>query len=151
MNRQRINPGQRIIHNLTRPLSARLKSRKHCGPYIVTPPTAGREDTRFFYMGSDFAPGLRARFCDEVAQSIQHTGWFTDEYGTGDTIRGLVFSLPHARGFLIGWTMGENMASVIDVSYIYDDETGAALAADSMAEHAAETEREYQSNQSIEV
>lgn len=87
-------------------------------------------------------PGLRWEWADNAAQSIHHTGWYTDEYGDGDTIRGLVFRLPHNRGFLAGWSMGEGMASIVAYE-VYPDEVSAALAADDIARYAAEREREY--------
>ena len=54
--------------------------------------------------------------------------------------------LPHNRGFLIGWSMGEGMISEIEYA-IYDNGREAALAADSLAEETAEKEREFQESQ----
>lgn len=117
------------------------------GPYYHGPqPITGRGDMlAFFYLESDFMPGLRWQYADELARSIRHTGWHTDPGGIGETIRGVVFRLPKNRGLLTGWSMGEGMASVIDYGDIFDpdDETGAALSADSMAENAAARELEY--------
>ena len=115
-----------------------------CGPYyttrkLITGPHPGKS----FYLDSDFAPGLRWQWCDDVTSSIDHSGWFIDEYGVGEKIRGVVFRLPRSRGFLAGWSMGVGMASEIDCT-IYEDEISAAYAADSMAEDVAEREREYQ-------
>ncbi len=124
------------------------RHRKPCtGPYYHAPRPLDRENqTLFFYLDSDFMPSLRWQYCDDVARSISHSGWFTDDDGAGDTIRGIVARLPHGRGFIAGWTMGEGMASVLDYKDVFhaDDEIGAALCADSMAENAAEHEREYQ-------
>ena len=121
-----------------------------CGPYhttrrLITGPHPGKT----FYLESDFAPGLRWQWCDYVTNRINHTGWFTDEYGDGDKIRGIVFRLPRSRGFLAGWSMGEGMITELDCT-IYGDETAAAYAADSMAEDAADQEREYQEQQNQE-
>lgn len=114
-----------------------------CGPYYTTRKLiTGPHPGKTFYLDSDFAPVLRWQWCDDVTSRIAHTGWFTDEYGY-DKIRGVVFRLPRSRGFLAGWSMGRGMASEIDCT-IYDDEISAAYAADSMAEDAAEREREYQ-------
>jgi hypothetical protein len=83
--------------------------RKVCGPYFTAPkPNATGAS---FYLDSDFMPQLRWKWCDETDARIEHTGWFTDEYGDGDKIRGLVMRLPHERGFIAGWSMGESMAS----------------------------------------
>lgn len=91
------------------------------------------------------ALGLRWRWCDEVPDvRIEHTGWWTDDDGCGDTMRGFVARLPHGRGFVIGWRMGRGMCCDLDYSRIWDCERDAAHAADSMAEHAAEAERDYQ-------
>ena len=54
--------------------------------------------------------------------------------------------LPHNRGFLAGWSMGEGMISEIEYA-IYDDEREAAKVADSLAEETAEKEREFQESQ----
>ena len=103
------------------------------------------------YLGRDeqagaFLPGLRYRWADEVCSRIGHTGWYTDSFGDGDKIRGLVARLPHERGFLIGWSMGGGMCASFERA-IYADEQEAARAADQMAEHAAERERDYQAEQ----
>lgn len=94
-----------------------------------------------FYFKSDSAPGLR--FCgysDEILQT-GHTGWFTDPYEQYQKIRGVVFRLPHLRGFLAGWTMGKGMSSELNRE-IYATEEKAALAADRFAEIVAEKEVE---------
>lgn len=98
---------------------------------------------RSFYHESDFAPSLRFEYCDQVenVRGIDHKGWYTDPDGFGDTIRGVVFRLPHNRGFLAGWTMGESMISEVEY-YIYDDIWACAHAADKMAERVAEKEME---------
>lgn len=115
-----------------------------CGPY-QTAPKPGASGALFYYLESDFAPGLRWQWADDVdGAGIHHTGWHTDPHGDGDTIRGLVARLPHGRGFLAGWSMGESMASQLETASVYADDVSAARAADSIAESAAESEREYQ-------
>lgn len=111
------------------------------GPYYHAPKPGA--DGRGFYLNSDGMPGLRWQWCDDVTSSIRHTGWLTDEFGDSETIRGVVFRLPSGRGFLAGWSMGEGMASSLEYA-VYDDESAAAHVADSLAENAAEKEREYQ-------
>lgn len=114
------------------------------GPYYHAPRPKQETGGRGFYLESAGAPGLRWNWCDEVEGSrVDHTGWFTDDHGSAYKIRGIVLRLPKGRGFLAGWSMGENMASSLDCD-IYDDEIDAARAADSMAENVAEAEREYQ-------
>jgi len=103
-------------------------------------------DGKMFYLDSDFMPGLRWSYCDEVdGARIDHRGWFTDEYGDFEKIRGIVFRLPHGKGFLAGWTMGEGLIGEVEY-YIYKDEASAAYAADSIAEKIADQERENNNN-----
>lgn len=117
-----------------------------CGPYYHCPKPLS-SDKRTHKRGAyhdDNARvfGMRWQWCDEVCRSIQHTGWFTDEYGHGEKLRGVVFRLPRGRGFLAGYSMGEGM--ICDVDYVYEYEADAAHAADSIAESLAQLEREYQ-------
>lgn len=98
-----------------------------------------------FYLDSDFMPSLRWAWCDEVCNSIRHTGWHCDSF-QDSKIRGIVMRLPHNRGFLAGWSMGDGMISEIEY-IIYDDEHDAAHAADNIAEAVAEKEREFQESQ----
>lgn len=98
-----------------------------------------------FYLDSDFMPSLRWAWCDEVCDSIRHTGWYCDSF-QDSKIRGIVMRLPHNRGFLAGWSMGEGMISEIEY-VIYNDEYDAAHAADNIAESVAEKEREFQESQ----
>jgi hypothetical protein len=141
------------------PLSKRLEEFKRthgkrvCGPYYRSQPSAN-PDSAFFYLESDFMPSLRWEWADEVDGSrIKHRGWYTDDYGLGEKIRGLVMRLPHGRGFLAGWSMGKSMASEIDYT-IWDDAIDCARNADRMAERAAENareqEREFQEEQERE-
>ena len=97
-------------------------------------------DSWGFYLDSDFAPGLRWSYADEVT-SLRHNGWFYDDFG--DSIRGIVMALPHGMGWLAGWTMGKGMASCVHCS-IYDDEEEAARAADDAARYAADEQRDYE-------
>lgn len=103
-----------------------------------------------FYLDSDFMPGMRWQWADEVVKSIGHKGWYCEEDYQGDTIRGLVFRLPRSRGFLAGWSMGKSMASEVE-SGIYETEEAAARAADSLAEEVAEREREYQEEERARI
>ncbi|AAQ63386.2 hypothetical protein Nazgul10 [Burkholderia phage BcepNazgul] len=108
-----------------------------CGEYYHAPKP--NSTGKGFYLESDGAPGLRWQWCDEVEGAcINHTGWFADEHGDGDTIRGVVFRLPHGRGFLAGWSKGECTASEITYDCIYINEIFAAQAAATMARLVAE-------------
>ena len=141
-----------LAHMACGPVALRKKwaGRKVCGEYYHAPRPEKAGTGRGFYLDSDGQPFTRWQWADEVdGVRINHTGWWTDEYGDSETIRGIVVSLPHGR-FLAGWSMGEGMASTVD-GYIYDSASDAAYAADSMAESAAEDEREYQEQQAQQL
>lgn len=134
------------------------KNRAGIGPLTVGyyhAPRPNDESERGFYLtdGDGCSFSLRWNWCDCVAgvgRGLQHTGWFTDEHGDSDKIRGLVFRLPKDRGFLAAWSTGEGMCGTVDYSTVYETEVNAAYAADSMAESAAEKERDYQEQERAE-
>jgi hypothetical protein len=126
-------------------MKARVSQRKPpmTGDYYHAPTPNNRAGIGFYLSDSDGCPfSLRHQWCDEVHGAyIDHRGWFADDYQ--DTkYRGIVFRLPHGRGFLAGYSMGENMLSSVDF-YVYRDAVDAAYAADALAEQAADREREY--------
>lgn len=133
----------RLVATLTplNQLRKKRESRKYCGPYYHAPKPTDKSGIGF-YLDSAGQPFTRWKWCDDVLNNIGHTGWFCDRYAAGDTIRGIVVYLPHGR-FSAGYSMGDGMASFVD-GELYDDETSAAYAADSMAENAAERQREYE-------
>ena len=134
-------------------LQSRFKARSTrglTGDYYSAP-TPNNSDSMGFYLDSDGMPDLRWQWCDDVTRSIRHNGWFCYEDGCGETIRGIVFRLPHGRGFLAGWSMGEGMASRLDYNPVFDNEADAAQCADSMAESAAESERQYQADEQARI
>lgn len=108
-------------------------------------------DGKMFYLDSDFMPGLRWSYCDEVdGARIDHKGWFTDDF-CAEAVRGIVFRLPHGKGFLAAWSLGESMIGEVEY-YIYEDEVTAAYAANKEAESQAELAREqYEASQLEEV
>ena len=116
------------------------------GGYYGSPPVKASGTS--FYLESDFMPDLRWKWCDEAYSRIRHKGWFCDNYQE-ETIRGLVMRLPNNRGFIAGWSMGKGMSSYVDYD-VFLDEVDAAQCADSMAENAAEREREYQAKWEVE-
>lgn len=117
-----------------------------CGPYYHAPKPGGGKGIGF-YLESDGMLSLRWQWADKVdGAGIDHRGWYSDQYGDSEKIRGLVLRLPKSRGFLAGWSMGEGMASALECD-IYETEREAARAADSLAEHTAEREREYQAEE----
>ena len=130
-------------------LAKRLAERAKvcCGEYYHAPKPGN--DGKAFYLSSDGMPSLRWQYADDISgASVKHCGWFTNEF-CDETIRGIVFRLPHSRGFLAGWTMGEGMIS--EVSYtVWDNERDAAHDSDRMAELAAERQREFEEEEEEE-
>ena len=100
------------------------------------------------------APSLRfAGYADELAgRSVDHKGWYRDTFQDG-TLRGAVYLLPGRNGETLavpGYADPCNDgAAFLDFGNIQRDIDGdaakrsAALAADSLAERHAESEREY--------
>ena len=114
---------------------------RYCGGYYHAP-VPNASNGRGFYLSDAGQPFTRWEWCDNIdGARIEHTGWWTDEY-CDSKIRGIVVRLSHGR-FMAGWSMGEGMASAIAPG-VYFDIVDAARAADSMAEDAADREREYQ-------
>lgn len=116
----------------------RARRASPCGGYYHAP-TPGQCKGWGFYLP-------RAGHDDEGASfrlrvTLSETTYSDPE---GDTVyRGIVARLPHGRGFLAGWTMGEGMASSLDAR-TYRDERDAMRAADRDAESTCEEEAAYQ-------
>lgn len=128
------------------PRTGRPMARRLCTAYRTVPTiNPGPSNESGFYLASDFAPGLRWEWCDEIEDSpVDHKGWFSDpDESSSETIRGFVMRLPRGRGFLAGHAMGEGMLATLSRT-VHDSEREAARAADRMAESAAEAERDYQ-------
>lgn len=134
--------------NYSRPLAERAKARKTVGPYRWTPAKAG--GGRAFYQAPNAlrmdprgsSLDLRLSYANEhlSGRLSRTTGYYADACGI-DTIKPIIARLPHSRGFLAGWTMGEGMCAALD-SDIHDSEEEAAMAAHDMAERDAEKSRE---------
>lgn len=85
-------------------------------------------------------------FADDIAE-IGHRGWFTDDDGDRETMRGVVYQLPTRKGklqFLYGYADPNNEGAACLSLDIADDKKDAARWADRVAESAAEQERDYQ-------
>ena len=77
-------------------------------------------------------------FADEIARrTVKHKGWYVDD-GFNDTTRGIVFRLPNNRGFVAGCTDPHNDGPCILEIESIEDEIGAALRADRIAQLYAE-------------
>ena len=140
----------RYVATLT-PLSSLRKKRemrKVCGGYYHAP-LPNSNTGRGFYLDDAGQPFTRWQWADDVEGAhIPHSGWFTDDYGDSEKIRGIVILLPHGR-YMAGWSMGKGMASTIEPG-VFDDIVDAARVADSIAENAADNEREYQASQNTD-
>lgn len=142
------------VHDFTKPMVERLKSRQYTGPYYYSPATPG--GGRGFYQsskglycashGSTFDLRLEDANDHLTGRLSQINGYYTDDTFEGDTLQPIVARLPHGRGFLAGWTMGRGMCASIELD-IYETIEDAARAAHSLAESDAEKEQEYQARE----
>ena len=136
--------------DFSKPLRRRVEMRKVCGPYMLTVrPANARRDGFGFYFGSDGGMarhGGRAGL--RVAAQTPH-GYYADDY-RDSVIYGYALALPHGRGYLAAIGEGANMWGSVDYE-IHATERDALYAADSMAERAAEREREYRAQEEEEA
>lgn len=101
------------------------------------------------------SPGTPFRFLGLAHSivSLRHTGWYVQHDECGETTRGVVYMLPHSRCFLAAatdaWQSRDDGKGpcVFEVNeqgtpYVYATKEDAAHAADSFAEHYAESQRE---------
>lgn len=99
--------------------------------------------------------GLRiAGYADECAKGLRHTGWYTDD-NQDSKLRGIVVQLtakpwPGPRGYngrscryIAGYEESDNDGLMLYPAEMYDTVYDAAVAADRLAEIAAERAREY--------
>jgi hypothetical protein len=109
---------------------------------------ASKDGLRWIENVSD---GLRVvGFCDEVQRKElgysprdEHQGWYTDEDGDREVLRGVVYLLPHGR-YISGYAdpYNDDCARIV-FSNVYENAIDAARAADELARINAEHEREY--------
>lgn len=142
------------LHDYSTPLAKR--TRKVTGPYRFTipQPNDSGEGVSFymdsrgvFYGMSEHGASLSLRL--EPAKDLMpmHArlrlpdGYYYNDHG--ETMKPIVARLPHGRGFLAGYTMGDGMASGLDRT-LWDSEEEAARAAHDLAESMAERQREYE-------
>ena len=86
---------------------------------------------------------------------VDHCGWHLDPWGDGETVHGAVLQLPARNGVAqyvpaIADPFNDDCYRC-DFRSVTDDLRTAIYAADSMAEHYAEREREYQLNESAKL
>lgn len=86
---------------------------------------------------------------------VDHTGWYLDPRGDGETVHGAVLQLP-ARAGVVRYVPAiadpfNDDCYCCDFRNVTDDLRTAIYAADSMAERYAEREREYQLTESARL
>ena len=140
-----------LSESLSVPAGRKRRDRRVVGPYRFTPGRAEAAAPIFFYHASDSmltgdgCVTLRLQWADDVTGAgINHTGWYTDEYGDGDHIRGVIARLTTGRnrGFLAGWSMGRGMCGELERE-IYEHDFEAASVADQLAHLQADRERQH--------
>ena len=117
-------------------LKQKRESRKVCGGYTHAP-TPNQNKGWGLYDAPRYH-GLR----------IERTGYWCS-FDDLDPMYAVIVRLPHGRGFLVGWTMGDDMIMSIDADLIADEDD-ARYCAQSRCESAAEAEAEYQAMQQDE-
>lgn len=135
-----------VLHDTRKSLATRLRDRKYVGPYHWVPvkPGTGRsfyQDSNALECDRQSTFDLRLRTADQYLDSRfrRPTAYFTDLEGI-DSIAPIVALLPHGRGYLAGWTMGEGMLASL-APEIHRTAKDAALAAHDQAERDAERMR----------
>jgi hypothetical protein len=94
--------------------------------------------------------GLRlVGYADEIV-NLRHKGWYCDEH-QDDLFRGVVYRLPHSRGFIAGYADPWNDGPAFVCLELAEDGRQAAFWADSIAEREAESEREYQERENEKI
>lgn len=94
--------------------------------------------------------GLRlVGYADEIAK-LRHRGWYCDEY-QDEVFRGVVYRLPHSRGFIAGYADPYNKGCAFVELSACATEVDAAHSADEIARYEAEREIEYQESQSAKL
>lgn len=114
----------------------------------VIAPNPSREDLMGGALRDAFPVHESKAWKDATYARNVHNGWYTDpdgvtsRDGTG-LCWGMVAYLGHGR-WLAGYTLGGTDCGAYHLDEFYDNELDAARAADSLAQHVAEKEQEYQ-------
>lgn len=111
-----------------RAMRKKREQRRHTGGYYHAPTPNQARGWGFYDVGWDEGCGFNLR----LIRGDGFTNW-----GTGQEFIPIVARLPHGRGFLAGWTLGEHMAASLDAR-IFDDEDDAMRAAEDEARTACD-------------
>jgi len=112
-------------------------------------PEHSRDRYRWVENASD---GLRVAVenAGDTNSRDSHTGWYVNNFQS-ETVHGIVYQLPSRNGQLqyvpAVSDAYNNDCAIVDFYSVTDDKDDAARWADSMAEHYAEREREYQAKE----
>lgn len=130
--------------------------------YLTAPKTERPRQTAFFETLE--SGGFRfIYYADKILDHLDHTGWFTHP-DLDETFRGCVLQLPGRGGkarFVAAYEESVSGGYVVDLTHVFEEDSNgegytlnpkdhfggvrdAAFVAESMAEHAAEKERDYQ-------
>lgn len=149
-----------IMTDYTRSLAERAKARKSCGPYQWTPSNRALPNGRNAKLeGRGFYQSSKGMRMDERGSTFDLRLDYANTYHpinwkrsgtfhvstTDQDFVAIIARLPHGRGYLAGFTMGEGMAASLD-GHIWADIEDAARAAYDEAESAAEREAEDAAN-----
>lgn len=150
-------PATITMIDYTRPLAERAKARKSVGPYTWTPTQRGKPNGRnepfagrgFYQSSKGLSVDARGSTFDlrldyarnHLGYQRRGTGPFSHEMISGE-YDGIVARLPHGRGFLAGYTLGNGMCASLD-GHIWDAIEDAARYAIDMAREACDADIEY--------
>lgn len=126
--------------------SQRVRKTRYTGGYYQNAPCMAGNGEIGFYWGEGGEPS--GRLWTLRAKLYTRTSWYCDSFQS-DTLTAFVFALPHGRGWLAGWTMGDGMIACVD-RHIHTIEHSAMWEANEMARIAAERMREDDEKWQIE-
>jgi hypothetical protein len=131
----------------------RYPSSTHYASVVNSPFRSGSTTLRWIDRPESI--GLRlVGFADEISRNVDHKGWYTSEF-CDETLRGIVFQWSTRHGverYVYGYADPDNEGAAAALCFdVTDDKNDAARWADSIAEHAAEEEREYQASSSARL
>jgi hypothetical protein len=150
-----------LMQRLTRPYSkgvyGLLRRKKQGEKAIAYNRQLDSDGTRWVENASD---GLRfTGKAHDIARAegyrLDHTGWYLDDDGMGETCWGVVYQLPARNGelqYVPGHaTSYDDGGACLDFSNIKSELRDAVYASDRLAERYAEVEREYQRVESAKM
>jgi hypothetical protein len=103
-----------------------------------------RSDRGWYFDHPDRVPGRWVGHADRIERTIGHEGWYSNSF-EDETYRGVVYRLPHGRGYFVGYVDSCNDNIYIEYT-VEDSDSAAAHLADDIARCAAERAREYEAH-----